>query len=89
VPFLLLGGALTVDAVMSSRRLPWLVRPVVGGVLVALAVCGSGWLQAVLVWAPPLDYRSAAAAAAGLAALWSGLTLLSRTHGYARWLAER
>jgi hypothetical protein len=89
VPFLLLGGALVVDTVMSSRRLPWLVRPVVGGVLVSMAVCGSAWLQAVLVWAPPLDYRCAAAAAAGLAALWSGLTLLSRTNGYARWLAER
>jgi hypothetical protein len=52
-------------------------------------VCGSAWLQAVLVWAPPLDYRSAAAAAAGLAALWSGLSLLTRTSGYSRWLAER
>ncbi|MBA2324280.1 MAG: hypothetical protein H0V92_09820 [Pseudonocardiales bacterium] len=89
VPYLLLGGALMVDTVMSSRRLPWLVRPVIGGVLVALAVCGSAWLQDVLAWAPPLDYRSAAAAAAALAALWSGLTLLVRTPGCARWLAER
>lgn len=89
VPFLLLGGALVVDTVMSSRRLPWLVRPVVGAFLVTTAVCGAAWLQAVLVWAPPLDYRSAAAAGAGLAALWSGLTLLTRTSGYTRWLTER
>jgi hypothetical protein len=89
VPFLLLGGAMMVDTVMSSRRLPWLVKPVLGGVLVALAVCGSAWLQDVLAWAPPLDYRSAAAAAAALSALWAGLTLLVRTPSYARWLSER
>lgn len=89
VPFLLLGGALVVDAVMSSPRFPTLVRPVVGGVLVALAVCGSAWLQDVLAWAPPLDYRSAAAAAGVLAALWLGITLLARTSGYHQWLAER
>jgi len=89
VPFLLLGGALMVDTVMSSRRPHWLVKPVLGGVLVALAVCGSGWLQDVLAWAPPLDYRSAAAAAAALSALWAGLALLVRTPTFARWLSER
>jgi hypothetical protein len=89
VPFLLLGGALAVDTVMSSKRFPWLVRPVLGGVLVGMAVCGSAWLQDVLVWAPPLDFRSAAAASAVLAALWAGLTLLVRTPGYARWLSDR
>lgn len=89
VPFLLLGGALMVDLVMSSRRPYRLARPVLGGVLVALAVCGSAWLQDVLVWAPPLDYRSAAAAAAALSALWAGLTLLVRSPAFARWSAER
>ncbi len=88
VPFLLLAGALTIDVVISSRRGHWLVRPVLGAVLVAAAVCGGAWLQDVLVWAPPLDYRSAFAAAWLLAGCWLGITLLVRTDGWARWTSE-
>lgn len=88
VPFLLLGGAMVVDTVISSRRLPWMTRPMLGAMLVSVAVCGSAWLQDVLAWAPPLDYRSAAAAAGVLAAIWLALAALSRTTSYRRWLAE-
>ncbi|MBV9313589.1 MAG: hypothetical protein JO100_07495 [Pseudonocardia sp.] len=89
VPFLLLAGALAVDAVMAPHWLHWLARPVCGGVMVAGAVCGGAWLQELLALAPPLDYHCAPAAAVVLIALWLGVTLLVRTSGYARWLAER
>lgn len=88
VPFLLLAGAVTVDLVMSGRLLPrrlsWLSRPVLGAGAVAAAICGGAWLQDVLLVTPPLDYRSAVGAAAGLAALWLGIALLSRTAAFTR-----
>lgn len=87
VPFLLLAGAVVVDLLFSTR-VPWSLRPVLGGPLIAAAVCGGAWLQDVLAVAPPLDYRSAAAASAVLTAAWLALTLLVRTGAFARWTAE-
>jgi hypothetical protein len=93
VPFLLLGGALAVDLMMSrprfSARLSWVARPLVGAMLVAAAICGAAWLQDVLLIAPPLDYRSVAGAAGGLAAVWLGLAYLVRTPAFSRWVKER
>jgi hypothetical protein len=93
VPFLLLGGALAVDLMMSrprfSARLSWVARPLVGAMLVAAAICGAAWLQDVLLIAPPLDYRSVAGAAGGLAAVWLGLAYLVRTPAFSRWAKER
>lgn len=91
VPFLLLGGAMVVDMVLSSsllRRMPWATAPLLGSVAVAAAISGGAWLQDVLLVAPPLDYRSVAGAAGGLAALWLGLAYLVRTPAFARWAAE-
>ncbi|MDT7592247.1 MAG: hypothetical protein QOH45_1778 [Pseudonocardiales bacterium] len=91
VPFLLLGGALVVDLVMSSEllaRLRWPARPLLGAMLVAAAISGGAWLQDVLLVAPPLDYRSVAGAAGGLAAIWLGLAYLVRTPAFARWSTE-
>jgi hypothetical protein len=92
VPFLLLAGAVAVDLVMSapafSRRDSWTARPVADAVLVAASVTGGAWLQDVLLVAPPLDYRSVAAAAGVLAAVWLGLTYLVRTPAVTRWTAE-
>jgi hypothetical protein len=93
VPFLLLGGALAVDLMMSrprfSARLSWVARPLVGAMLVAAAICGAAWLQDVLLIAPPLDYRSVAGAAGGLAAVWLGMAYLVRTPAFSRWAKER
>ena len=93
VPFLLLGGALAVDLMMSrprfSARLSWVARPLIGAMLVAAAICGAAWLQDVLLIAPPLDYRSVAGAAGGLAAVWLGLAYLVRTPAFSRWAKER
>jgi hypothetical protein len=93
VPFLLLGGALAVDLMMSrprfSARLSWVARPLVGAMLVAAAISGAAWLQDVLLIAPPLDYRSVAGAAGGLAAVWLGLAYLVRTPAFSRWAKER
>jgi hypothetical protein len=93
VPFLLLGGALAVDLMMSrprfSARLSWVARPLVGAMLVAAAICGAAWLQDVLLIAPPLDYRSVAGAAGGLAAVWLGLAYLVRTPAFSGWAKER
>jgi hypothetical protein len=93
VPFLLLGGALAVDLMMSrprfSARLSWVARPLVGAMLVAAAICGAAWLQDVLLIAPPLDYRSVAGAAGGLATVWLGLAYLVRTPAFSRWAKER
>jgi hypothetical protein len=93
VPFLLLGGALAVDLMMSrprfSARLSWVAPPLVGAMLVAAAICGAAWLQDVLLIAPPLDYRSVAGAAGGLAAVWLGLAYLVRTPAFSGWAKER
>lgn len=93
VPFLLLAGAVAVDAMTSaptsSRRLSWAARPVLGAVVVAAAVCGGAWLQDVLLVAPPLDYRSVAGAAGVLAAAWLGVAYLARTPTFARWAEAR
>ncbi|WP_051342898.1 hypothetical protein [Pseudonocardia spinosispora] len=85
VPFLLLGGAVMVDVVMSAERLPRLARPFVGSILVTAAVCGAAWLQDVLAVAPPLDFRSAAAASAVLGALWITTVLITQR---VNWLAQ-
>jgi hypothetical protein len=91
VPFLLLAGALGVDMVISapafSKLLTWPARPVLGAVAVAAAITGGAWLQDVLLVAPPLDYRSVAAAAGVLAAEWLFLAYLVRTPAFARWAA--
>lgn len=84
VPFLLLGGAAMVDVAMSTRRLPRLMRPVVGSLLITSGVCGAAWLQDVLAVAPPLDYRSAAAASAVLGALWLTVVLVTGRTDHAR-----
>ena len=93
VPFMLLGGAFAVDLMMSrprfSARLSWVARPLIGAMLVAAAICGAAWLQDVLLIAPPLDYRSVAGAAGGLAAVWLGLAYLVRTPAFSRWAKER
>jgi len=93
VPFLLLAGAATVDVVMSaptfSERLSWVARPLLGAIMVAAAVSGGAWLQDVLLVAPPLDFRSVAGAAGGLAAAWLVLAYLVRTRAFRDWAAER
>jgi len=76
---------------MSSEllaRLRWPARPLLGAMLVAAAISGGAWLQDVLLVAPPLDYRSVAGAAGGLAAIWLGLAYLVRTPAFARWSTE-
>jgi hypothetical protein len=42
----------------------------------------------VLLAAPPLDYRSVAAATGGFAAMWLGVAYLVRTPFFARWKAD-
>jgi hypothetical protein len=100
VPFLLLGGAVAVDLAMNRilprathptaphRALHWLAWPVLGAIIAAAGFSGAAWLQDVLLVAPPLDYRSVAGAAGGLAALWVAVAYLVRTPAFARWLVD-
>lgn len=73
VPFLLLGGAVAID-VVCLLALPWLAEAAAGAFLVTFAVYAGGYVQSVVLAAPPIAYWSAPFAAAALFMTWAGFT---------------
>ncbi len=85
VPFALLAVAVAVDLAFLLGRLPDIVRPLVGAVLVGAAAAGGLWLQQEWLVAPPVDVASLLTGTLVLAAAWIGAVLLVRSARFRRW----
>ncbi|WP_372496901.1 hypothetical protein [Pseudonocardia humida] len=88
VPFVLVGVALAVDAAFLVR-LPDLLRPVPGAVLVAAVGAGCALLQSLWAALPPTAPLAFVTGAGVLAVLWTGAALLTRSHALAGWSRAR
>ena len=78
VPFVLLGVAVAVDLAFLGSRIPDLLRPVPGAVLVAVAAAGCAVGQSLWLALPPVDPIAFATGAGVLAVLWAFAALLIR-----------
>ena len=71
VPFVLLGVAIEIDVAFLGRRVPDLLRPVPGAVLVAAAAAGCAVLQSLWFALPPVAPIAFLTGAGILAVLWT------------------
>ncbi|MCZ2815088.1 hypothetical protein [Modestobacter sp. VKM Ac-2984] len=82
LPLMLLAGAVLVDLAVLAR---------VPGLLAGLAVTGGAaagaFVQSALDVIPPWDWSALPVVAVGLAVLWGGLDLVTRSRRFARWQA--
>jgi len=85
VPFALLAVAVAVDLAFLLGRLPDIVRPLIGAVLVGAAAAGGLWLQQEWLVVPPVDVPSLLTGTLVLAAAWIGAVLLVRSARFRRW----
>jgi hypothetical protein len=84
VPFVLLAVAVAVD-VAFLVRVPDLLRPVPGAVLVGAVAAGCALLQATWAALPPTAPLAFVTGAGILAVLWTGAAFLARSRALATW----
>ncbi|WP_408004682.1 hypothetical protein [Pseudonocardia lacus] len=84
VPFVLVAVAVAVD-VAFLVRLPDLLRPLPGAVLVAAVGAGCALLQSLWAALPPTAPLAFVTGAGVLAALWTGVAFLARSRALATW----
>lgn len=87
VPFLIVPVAMAVDLAFLGR-LPDALRPLIGIVLVGIAVVGGAVLQAEQLAIPPIDPIAFAAGILALAVGWIGALLVVRSAPFIRWSRE-
>ncbi|MCZ2836915.1 hypothetical protein [Modestobacter sp. VKM Ac-2985] len=82
LPLMLLAGAVLVDLAVLARVPGWLA-----GLAVAGGAAVGAFVQSALDVIPPWDWSALPMVAVGLAVLWGGLDLVTRSRRFARWQA--